>query len=98
MPRDQGLRPEDELGLAGWDLGHRQLSPRRGSGSRGEEQFHHKRGAPAESPRASPILLPALLSPWSKSTKVSWLQSFFCRSSRVTTSPECSTSIAKSWS
>jgi predicted permease len=37
----------------------------------------------------------ALLSPWSKSTKVSAGQSFFWSSSRVTTSPGCSSSIAR---
>ncbi len=54
-----------------------------------------KCGLSAESPRASRSLLMALFRPWSKSTKVSAGQTFLRSSSRVTTCPGCSSSIAR---
>ena len=54
-----------------------------------------KRGLSAESPSASRNLLMAAFRPCSKSTNVSAGQSFLCNSSRVTTWPGCSSSIAR---
>src|SRR6266699_4997525 len=54
-----------------------------------------KHGVSAESFKASRSLLMALFSPWSKLTNVSFGQSFWRNSSRVTTLPGRSSSMAR---
>src|SRR5262249_454301 len=54
-----------------------------------------KRGLSALSPSASRSLLMAVFSPESKPTNVSDGQSLFCKYSRVTTSPGCSSNVIR---
>jgi len=85
-----GMRKSSELRAASWsyidnfNLGKEAVAA--------TSNGFHKAGTLDGVVEASRILLIALLRPWSKSTKVSAGQSFFWSSSRVTTSPECSSS------
>src|SRR5581483_5678147 len=70
--------------------GTRKRYPRR-------ERVWMNRGLDAESPNASRSLLTMVFRLWSKSTNVSAGHRRCCNSSRVTTSPERSSSISNAW-